>query len=171
MSLDKGKMPKKINVSQYRFAIVASRFNKKYVDALVKDAVKTFNEHGVDSKNIRLIRVPGAGEVPHVCNMLAETCQYDAVIALGVVIAGDTPHHLVIAHSTANALQQIAVSTTVPMINGIVVTENEEQAKARTVGKIARGAEFAECAMEMAWHAAVLLDEITESQESEEGEK
>jgi 6,7-dimethyl-8-ribityllumazine synthase len=57
------------------------------------------------------------------------------------------------------------------MINGIVVTENEEQAKARTVGKIARGAEFAECAMEMAWHAAVLLDEITESQESEEGEK
>ena len=121
MSLDKGKMPKKIDVSQYRYAIVASRFNKKYVDALVKDAVKTFNEHGVDSKNIKLVRVPGAGEVPHVCNMLAETCQYDAVIALGVVIAGDTPHHLIIAHSTANALQQIAVSTTVPMINGLHV--------------------------------------------------
>ncbi len=170
MSLNKGKMPK-IDASQYRFAIVASRFNKKYVDALVKDAVKTLNEHGVSAENIRLVRVPGAGEIPHVCNMLAETDEYDAVIALGVVVAGDTPHHLVIAHSTATALQQIAIVTTVPMINGIIVTENEEQAKARTVGDIARGAEFAECAMEMAWHAAILLDEVLDAEDKREGDK
>ncbi len=170
MSLDKGKMPE-IDATRYRFAIVASRFNKKYVDALVRDAVKTLNEHGVDAENIRLIRVPGAGEVPHVCNMLAETDEYDAVIALGVVIAGDTPHHLIIAHSTANALQNIAIATTVPMINGIVVTDTEEQAKARTVGKIARGAEFAECAMEMARQAAILLDEVLDAQEMREEDK
>ena len=164
-------MPKKIDATQYRFAIVASRFNKKYVDALVKDATNTLNKHGVSAENIRLVRVPGAGEVPHVCNMLAETNEYDAVIALGVVIAGDTPHHLVIAHSTANALQQIAINTTVPMINGIVVTETDEQAKARTVGEIARGEEFAECAMEMAWQSAILLDEIIDAQEKHDGGK
>ena len=171
MSLNKGKMPKKIDASQYRYAIVASRFNKKYVDALVRDATNTLTNNGVDARNIRLVRVPGAGEIPHICNMLAETNEYDAIIALGVVIAGDTPHHLVIAHSTANALQQIAVETTVPMINGIVVTENDEQAKARTVGEIARGTEFAECAMEMAWHSAILLDEIINAQENAEGDK
>ncbi len=170
MSNDKGKMPS-IDASQYRFAIVASRFNKKYVDALLRDAVKTLNAHGVDAENIRLVRVPGAGEIPHVCNMLAETDEYDAVIALGVVIAGDTPHHEIIAHSTAVALQQIAIATTVPMINGIVVTNNEEQAKERTVGKIARGTEFAECAMEMAWHAAILLDEVLDADEKRDGEK
>ncbi len=170
MSSDKGKMPS-IDASQYRFAVVASRFNKKYVDALVRDAVKSLNEHGVDAENIRLVRVPGAGEIPHVCNMLAETDEYDAVIALGVVIAGDTPHHEIIAHSTANALQEIAVLTTVPMINGIVVANTEEQAKERTVGKLARGTEFAECAMEMAWHAAILLDEVIEAQEKREAEE
>ena len=103
--------------------------------------------------------------------MLAETDEYDAVIALGVVIAGDTPHHEIIAYSTANALQQIAIVTTVPMINGIVVTNDEEQAKARTVGKIARGEEFAECALEMAWQAAILLDEVLDAQEKRESEK
>jgi len=170
MSLNKGKMPS-IDASPYRFAIVASRFNKKYVDALVRDAVKALNSRGVGSENVRLVRVPGAAEIPHVCNMLAETDEYDAVIALGVVIAGDTPHHLIIAHSTANALQQIAIATTVPMINGIIVAENEEQAKARTVGEIARGTEFAECAMEMAWQAAMLLDEVLDAQEKREEEK
>ena len=170
MSNDKGKMPS-IDASQYRFAIVASRFNKKYVDALLRDAVKALNAHGVDAENIRLVRVPGAGEIPHVCNMLAETDEYDAVIALGVVIAGDTPHHEIIAHSTAVALQQIAIATTVPMINGIVVTNNEEQAKERTAGNIARGTEFAECAMEMAWHAAILLDEVLDADEKRDGEK
>lgn len=170
MSNDKGKMPS-IDASQYRFAIVASRFNKKYVDALLRDAVKALNARGVDAENIRLVRVPGAGEIPHVCNMLAETDEYDAVIALGVVIAGDTPHHEIIAHSTAIALQHIAVATTVPMINGIVVTNNEEQAKERTTGKMARGTEFAECAMEMAWHAAILLDEVLDADEKRDGEK
>ena len=57
------------------------------------------------------------------------------------------------------------------MINGIVVTNNEEQAKERTVGKIARGTEFAECAMEMAWHAAILLDEVLDADEKRDGEK
>ncbi len=169
MSTNKGKMPL-IDASHYRFAIVASRYNKKYVDALVRDAVKSLSGHGVDAENIRLVRVPGAGEIPYVCNMLAETDEYDAVIALGVVIAGETPHHEIIAHSTANALQQASMISTVPIVNGIVAANDEEQAKARTVGKIARGEEFAECAMEMAWHAAILLDELADADERHDAE-
>lgn len=83
-------MPK-IDASGYRYAIAASRFNKELVDALVRDAVETLHGCGVNAENVRLVRVPGAAELPHVCNMLAQTEQYDAIIALGVVIRGETP--------------------------------------------------------------------------------
>ena len=163
MSLDKGKMPK-IDASGYRYAIAASRFNKELVDALVRDAVGTLHRCGVDAENIRLVRVPGAAELPHVCSLLAQTEQYDAIIALGVVVRGETPHHEIIAHSTAAALQKVALSTAVPMINGIIVANTREQAEARTKGEIARGKEFAEAAMEMAWQTALLLDELEEAE-------
>lgn len=156
-------MPK-IDASGYRYAIAASRFNKELVDALVRDAVETLHGCGVDAENVRLVRVPGAAELPHVCNMLAQTEQYDAIIALGVVIRGETPHHEIIAHSTAAALQNVALSTTVPMINGIIVANTREQAVARTKGEIARGGEFAEAAMEMAWQTDLLLDELEEAE-------
>ena len=140
-------MPK-IDASGYRYAIAASRFNKELVDALVRDAVETLHGCGVDAENVRLVRVPGAAELPHVCNMLAQTEQYDAIIA----------------HSTAAALQNVALSTTVPMINGIIVANTREQAVARTKGEIARGREFAEAAMEMAWQTDLLLDELEEAE-------
>ena len=163
MSLDKGKMPK-IDASGYRYAIAASRFNKELVDALVRDAVGTLHRCGVDAENIRLVRRAGAAELPHVCSLLAQTEQYDAIIALGVVVRGETPHHEIIAHSTAAALQKVALSTAVPMINGIIVANTREQAEARTKGEIARGKEFAEAAMEMAWQTALLLDELEEAE-------
>ena len=162
MSLDKGKMPK-IDAGIYRFAVAASRYNKELVDALVRDAVNTLHKCGVDAENVRLVRVPGASELPHVCNTLAATDQYDAIIALGVVIKGETPHHEIIANSTAGAFQEIALATTVPVINGVIVANTREQAVARTKGEIARGREFAEAAMEMAWQTDVLLDELEEA--------
>ena len=149
MSLDKGEMPE-INVAGLKFAIAASRFNKELVDALVSDAVSTMLSKGVAQEDIKIVRVPGAAELPYTCEMLAKTSNVDAVVALGVVIAGETPHHEIIANSTANALQQSASRTTVPMINGIIVTNNSQQAVARTTGDIKRGIEFAEAAMEMA---------------------
>ena len=167
MCLDQGNIPE-IEAGGYRFAIVASRYNKALVDALVRDAISTFSAAGVDAENIRLVRVPGSSEIPHVCNMLAQTNEYDAVVALGVVVAGETPHHEIIAHSTAHALQSVALDTTVPVINGIVVANNRQQAEARTIGKIRRGVEFAEAAIEMAWQASILLDELIESEEKED---
>ncbi len=160
MSLDKGKMPD-ISASGFKFAIAASRFNGELVDALLNDALKTLGRLGAAESDIEVVRVPGAGELPFTCDMLARSGQFDAVIALGVVIAGQTPHHEIIAHSTANALHAAAARTATPAINGIVVTNNLSQAQARTVGEIARGAEFAEAAVEMAYRASALKAKIS----------
>lgn len=149
MSLDRGSMPN-IDVGGLKIAIAASRFNKKLVDALVEDAVKTLASRGIDAADISVVRVPGAAELPIMCKMMSKK-GFDAVVALGVVIAGETPHHEIIAHSTANALQALALETGLPMINGIIVANTRAQAEARTIGDIARGAEFAEAAMEMAF--------------------
>ncbi len=161
-------MPK-IDASGYSFAIAASRFNKKLVDGLLRDVLETLNKHGVDAEKIRLVRVPGASELPYACDSLALIGEYDAVIALGVVVAGETPHHEIIGYSTAFALQQSAARTGIPMINGIIVANTREQAEARTIGKIARGKEFAEAAMEMAWQGGMLSDEIEEAENAFEG--
>ena len=90
---------------------------------------------------------------------------FDAVIALGVVIAGETPHHMIIGNSTAFALQEVALDCQVPVINGIVVAETRKQAEERTIGSIKRGVEFAEAALEMAWLTDSFLAEYDEDGE------
>ena len=144
--------------SDLRFAIVASSYNEKYVDRLIERVRARLREKKIPASAVTLTRVPGANEIPYVASMLALTGDCDCVIALGVVIAGDTPHHEIIAHATANELQHIAVDTQVPVINGIVVTLNEAQADERVFGEQDRGAEFAESAVEMAMLGNRLAD-------------
>lgn len=155
MSLDRG-IAQNLNAAGCKFAIAASRFNGELVDALLKDATATLERLGAKTADITAVRVPGAGELPYTCEMLAQSGNFDAVIALGVVVAGETPHHEIIAHSTANALQSAASRTRTPMINGIVVTNNRAQAQERTTGSIRRGIEFGEVAVEMAQLARAL---------------
>ena len=133
-----------------RFAIVASRYNEKYVEKLISRVQARLRESKIPASSITLTRVPGANEIPFVASMLALTGDCDCIIALGVVIKGDTPHHEIIAHSTAHALQDIGIETQIPVINGIVVTNTEEQAQERVFGEQDRGAEFANSALEMA---------------------
>lgn len=167
MSQDKPEIEKP-DASRYAFAIAASRYNNALVEALLCDTVAELKSMGVADENLKIVRVPGAGELPHACNLLAESDYYDAVIALGVVVKGATPHFEVIANSTANALQHVAIATTVPVVNGIIVANTRAQAVARTTGKLARGAEFARTAAEMARVAGELLDDI-ENEETTEG--
>jgi 6,7-dimethyl-8-ribityllumazine synthase len=101
--------------------------------------------------------------------MSAMSGDYDCVIGLGVVIAGDTPHHEVIAHSTAHALQDAALRAEVPIINGIVVTNDRAQAELRCKGALDRGCEFAQAALTMAYHRVTLgarLDEVDAEERS-----
>ncbi len=157
MSQDKPSAPTVDGTDLY-IGIVASRFNAELVDKLVERVRETLRKNKVANGSIKLLRVPGANEIPYVANMLAQTDEYDCIIALGVVLAGETNHHEHIAHSTGVALQGIGIQSEVPVINGIIVANSLEQARARVFGEMDRGAEFANAALEMAWHRVQLCD-------------
>ncbi len=159
MSQDKPKMPASIPpfVDEVRFAIVKAGFNGALVEALYQQVLATLTEYKVNPESIKTWDVPGSGEIPYLANLVARQ-NFDCVIALGVVIAGDTPHHEIIAHSTAQALQEVGLKTQVPVINGIIVTNNREQAEVRCLGPQARGKEFAQAALVMAQHKINLSD-------------
>jgi|WetSurMetagenome_2_1015567.scaffolds.fasta_scaffold403870_1 6,7-dimethyl-8-ribityllumazine synthase len=153
-----------------RFAIVAARYNRTYVDALLESAKRVLGEAGVINDDIEVVRVPGALEIPYVASMLGASGDYDCIIALGVVIEGDTNHHDVIARSTADAFHQIAEKTETPVINGVIDVHNAKQAEERCIGSLDRGAEFAHTALEMAELKVQLvrrLDDIYEEEQTE----
>lgn len=147
MSLDTPSS-KKIDGSGYRFAIVAARYNEALVDALVRGASATLEAAGATTPPVE--RVPGSAELPLAASLLAKSGEFDAIIVIGMVIAGDTNHHNVIGDSTAITLQNLSIQTGLPVINGIIVVDNKQQAEARAGTTINRGIEFAEAALEMA---------------------
>jgi 6,7-dimethyl-8-ribityllumazine synthase len=170
MSQDKPTNPS-VDGTDLFIGIVASRYNNEFVEALLTRARATLRKGKVAESSIKVLRVPGAAEIPYVANMLAQTGEYDAIIALGVIIKGDTSHDEVLANSTAISLQGIALQSEVPVINGILAVNNREQAQERTSGTTDRGAEFARAALEMAWHHVHLgdyLDHLDEEAEREE---
>ncbi len=138
------------NGAAFKLGLVASRFNEELVDALLARALATLRAAGVKEKNLTVVRVPGSHEVPWAAQRLAASGGRDCVVALGVLIGGETNHHEMVGQSVSQALQGIAVTTGVPVINGVIVTENVAQARARCAGKINRGAEFARAALAMA---------------------
>lgn len=149
MSLDK---PAALGVdgSGQRFLIVAARYNSDLVDPLLASTRKALEGANVDPGGIEVLRVPGSYEVPYGIQLGIETGSYDCCVALGVLIRGETRHYEHIAQSVSDALQIVALNHGIPVINGIVVAENREQAEARASGGLDRGAEYAGSALEMA---------------------
>ena len=149
MSLSHPK-PIEIEGTRLSFGIVAARYNDSLVDALLRSVVAGLQAAGVKEKRIEVIRVPGSHEVPVAAQWLARDGKRDCVIALGVLIGGDTNHHEMVGQSVSHALQQVALATSTPVINGVIVADTLRQAQARCLGPINRGAEFARAALEMA---------------------
>jgi 6,7-dimethyl-8-ribityllumazine synthase len=114
-----------------KFAIVASRFNQSVVDPLLAGAVDALREHGVDDANVTVARVPGAWEIPLVCKWLCGTGKVDAVIALGAVIRGETPHFDYVAGEAARGCATAMMESGVPVVFGVLTTDDEKQAMAR----------------------------------------
>ena len=115
-----------------KVALVASRFNSFLVEQLVKGAVDAFVRHGGDERNLMLVRVPGAYELPVAANALAKSGKApDAIVALGAVVQGATPHAALINETTARAFSEIALATGVPVVDGVVSAETLEQAVER----------------------------------------
>lgn len=132
------------------FAIVASRFNHFVVDRLVEGAVDALVRHGVDAKNITVVRVPGAWELPLVARRLAASDKVDAVVALGAVIRGATPHFDYVAGEAAKGLAAAAHVANVPIVFGVLTTETIEQAIERAGTKAGnKGWDAAVAALEM----------------------
>jgi 6,7-dimethyl-8-ribityllumazine synthase len=142
--------PLSLDGSACRIGIVAARYNPELVDALITQVRTYLMAAHVAEDAIQLWRVPGSNEAPVAVSAMLCRHELDAVIALGVIVRGDTIHYEVIANSTAVALQDAAMTAGVPVINGIVVAENAQQARDRCLGKVNRGAEFAWAALEMA---------------------
>lgn len=134
-----------------RFAIVAGRFNAFVVDSLVDGARDTLTRHGVSDDAIDLVRVPGAWEMPQVAQRVAASGEYLAVIALGAVIRGATPHFDYVAGEATKGLAQVAADTGVPVTFGLLTTDSIEQAIERAGTKSGnKGADAATSALEMA---------------------
>jgi 6,7-dimethyl-8-ribityllumazine synthase len=136
--------------SKRAFAIVASRFNAQYVNALVDHATQELRAL-VPGATISLHRVPGAFEIPVAVRVLAAQNRTDAIIACGVILQGETNHAQNLSRSVTDALQRIAVDQAVPVINVVLSFDNESQARARCLeNKINRGTEAARAAVEIA---------------------
>jgi 6,7-dimethyl-8-ribityllumazine synthase len=133
-----------------RFAIVASRFNEFLVSKLVEGALDAIRRHGGEAATVTLAWVPGAFEIPLAAKALAESGKHDAVICLGAVVRGNTPHFDYVAGEAAKGIGQVGLSTGVPCIFGVVTTENLEQAIERCGTKLGnKGFEAAVTAIEM----------------------
>jgi 6,7-dimethyl-8-ribityllumazine synthase len=132
-------------------AIIAARFNDLIVASLLKGARERWIERGGGSEELLIVRVPGAFELPVVARRLASSGRYHAIVALGCVIRGDTPHFDYVAGECARGLQLASLETGVPVIFGVLTVETLDQALERAaVSAGNKGGESMECALEMA---------------------
>ena len=139
--------PLDLSGNRLRIGIVVSRFNRGIGEGLLEACRGTLMQHGVKKENITVMQVPGALEAPLALQRLAQTGKFDALIALGAVIRGETYHFELVANESCAGLMSVQLDTGVPIANGILTTENTDQAIARISEK---GAHAARVAIEMA---------------------
>jgi 6,7-dimethyl-8-ribityllumazine synthase len=133
-----------------KLAIAAARFNAHIVDELLEGCLRRLLELKVAESRVRVHHVPGAFELPLAAKMLAQTRQFDAIICLGCVIRGETPHFDYVAGECARGIQRVSLDETIPVTFGVLTTNTEQQAKDRTGGKHGHAGErAADAAAEM----------------------
>jgi 6,7-dimethyl-8-ribityllumazine synthase len=133
-----------------KFAIVVGRWNSFVVESLLDGALDTLRRHGVADDNVTIVRAPGAFEIPLVCQKVAESKSYDAIIALGAVIRGGTPHFEYVAGECVKGLAQVTMQHGIPVTFGVLTVDTIEQAVERAGTKAGnKGEEAAMSAIEM----------------------
>ncbi|MCI5888729.1 MAG: 6,7-dimethyl-8-ribityllumazine synthase [Brachyspira sp.] len=137
--------------SNERFCIIVARFNDFIGSKLLAGAVDELKRHGVDENNIDIVKVPGAFEIPLLALKCAKSGKYNAIITLGAVIKGSTSHYDYVCAELTKGIAQVALQTEVPVLFGVLTTDNIEQAIERAGTKAGnKGAEAAKSAIEMA---------------------
>lgn len=133
-----------------RFGIVLSRFNDFIGERLLQGAIDTLERHGADTSELEVVRVPGAFEMPLAAKLMAASRNYDALIALGVVIRGETPHFEYVAGRCVTGLSQVSLEFNMPLGFGVLTVDTIEQAIERAGSKAGnKGADAARAAIEM----------------------
>lgn len=133
-----------------RFGIVASRFNQRVVEPLLEGALDALAQHGIGENAVTVVRVPGAFEIPLVAQRLAATGKFDAVITLGAVVRGDTPHFEYVAGECARGIAKVGLDFSLPVIFGVLTVDDMDQAMARAGGREGnKGYDAALAALEM----------------------
>ncbi len=139
-----------LGIRKARFCLVAARFNGFIVDSLLQGAIDTLTRHGAEEGEINLVRIPGAFEMPLVLERLAAKGDYDAIVALGAVIRGGTPHFDYVAGECVKGLAHVSLKHGVPIAFGVLTVDTIEQAIERAGTKAGnKGAEAALSAIEM----------------------
>lgn len=144
-----------LDATGLRVALVVSRFNESFCERLLAGALAELSRLGVNAADLHTVHVPGALEVPLALQWLAQSGRFDALVALGVVIRGETYHFEIVSNESARGVMDVQLETGVPVGNGILTTENDAQAEAR----IGKGAEAARVAVEMALLRASIVGE------------
>lgn len=133
-------------------AIVASNFNRNIVDRLYSGAISTLEKNGINEEKVKVVRVPGAFEIPVTVKSLLDKKQYNAIITLGVIIRGETPHFEYISNACAHGISQLAINSGTPIIFGVLTVDNKTQAEKRSnidPMEKNKGSEAAQAALDM----------------------
>lgn len=139
-----------LNAAGARFAIIVSRFNEFFSEKLLEGAIDCLKRHGADENAISVAKVPGSFEIPYAASRLARSKKYDAVICLGVVIRGHTPHYEYINNEVAKGIAKISLDSNLPVIYGLVTADTLEQAIERCGSKAGnKGFAAAQTAIEL----------------------
>jgi len=118
----------------FPIGIVVSRFNEDHTKKLLDGALERLNEKGFADKDITVVWVPGAVEIPIACQRLAQQGTFDAIVALGAVVRGETDHYQYVCQAASQGCQQVSLQNDLPVLFGVLTTENDAQAEARTGG-------------------------------------
>ncbi len=138
------------SIGDARLAVVASRFNQPIADRLLQGALAALGRHGIPEQDLTVVRVPGAFEIPLAAQRLAACGRFDAIITLGAVVRGDTPHFDYVAGECARGVANVGLKYDLPVIFGVLTTDNVKQAMARAGGEHGnKGEEAALAALEM----------------------
>lgn len=158
-------LPSDLNGEGLHIGIVLSRFNEAIGQAELQSCLQALSELGVDERDIMIVTVPGALEIGVALSKMAQSYEFDALIALGAVIRGDTYHFEIVSNEMAAAITRVTLDTDIPVANGVLTTDTDEQAEARADEK---GSDCAHVAVEMANLVAALEPEEDDEEDDEE---
>ncbi|MEI7621140.1 MAG: 6,7-dimethyl-8-ribityllumazine synthase [Candidatus Moraniibacteriota bacterium] len=138
-----------VDAKKFKIAIVVAKFNEDITGGMLKGALETLEKNGAHEKNVELVWVPGALEIPLACQRLAKTKKYQGIVALGCVIKGDTDHYYYVCEQSISRLMQVSLENNLPIGMGIITTDNLKQAKDRAGTKNNKGTEATQAMLEM----------------------